>query len=805
MADIRPNEIPYYCDQIPEEYNVVGKTGMRRLDGYEKASGKAMYTRDYKFPGMLYARWFSSIHAHATIKSMDTSKAEAFPGVRYVLRYDDPHPVAGSRICPQKCYHEGEPMGAVVVADSEDIAEQAVRLIEVEWDVHDFAISFEDATAPGAPLAINPRASMINEIQDYSTNLMLGCVFFDFYPGQVLGDVEQGFAEADKIIEFSCSRQENQGHVEPHSSLCWWKDDHAETVIHSQGTSTGNSLAFIWGGNQSKVYSHPVYNGGLFGGGCMAQTYCLFGAMFLSQRLGKPIKAIMDARQSHWFSMSNDAGKMDFKVGCKNDGTITAVKMSTEFLQAMAETGMTHIIENTRIPNLLCDFKSAFVHRPYGMAFRSEQRPNTTAMSVLFGHVAAALDMDPTEVSLKNDGAHGHDTEWLRQFKLDHGFADRDSLSECVAVGREAMDWENKLHAPGAKLLSNGKYHGVGFTWTHSWSSMHEGGSVGILIRKDGSANIIGTHADIGVNAASSYCQLVAEEIGFLYKDVFFKPHVESGGFYMAVPGGGTNMCANGMALRKACKQVRDGILETATHVASQVVPTYHCDNLRITEPVFPGLNPEELDIKDSVVFEKANPDNKKTIQEVLASTSPHAWFAHDVAYDTQGPIFAWGYHSQGVMGVEEGRERISRQAHFAEVEVDTETGEIEVTKVVNVNDAGKVISPESFNGQQYGGTVMGISRGKYEEVIYDVSTGVRLNTNLLDYKYSTMRDCGPIDCHIVETNLGYGPYGAEGIAESCADVLASIIGPAVYNAIGVWLDDYPITPDKVLKALGKA
>jgi xanthine dehydrogenase molybdenum-binding subunit len=147
----------------------------------------------------------------------------------------------------------------------------------------------------------------------------------------------------------------------------------------------------------------------------------------------------------------------------------------------------------------------------------------------------------------------------------------------------------------------------------------------------------------------------------------------------------------------------------------------------------------------------------------------------------------------------------MTRQAHFVEVAVDTETGEIEVTKVVNVNDVGKAVSPESVAGQQYGGTIMGISRGKYEESIYDLSTGVKLNANLLDYKTSTIEDCGPIDTHIVETALGYGPYGLVGVGEECADLLPAAIGPAVQNAIGVWIDDYPITPAKVLKALGKA
>jgi CO/xanthine dehydrogenase Mo-binding subunit len=139
------------------------------------------------------------------------------------------------------------------------------------------------------------------------------------------------------------------------------------------------------------------------------------------------------------------------------------------------------------------------------------------------------------------------------------------------------------------------------------------------------------------------------------------------------------------------------------------------------------------------------------------------------------------------------------------EVEVDPETGEIEVTKVVNVNDVGKVINWEGCGGQQYGGTYMGVGRGRSEEVIHDPVTGVMLNGNLLEYKIATTLDIGVVDTHLVETGMGYGPYGAIGIGEDVGTVVPALLMPAVYSAIGVWIDVFPITPDRVLKALGKA
>lgn len=135
---------------------------------------------------------------------------------------------------------------------------------------------------------------------------------------------------------------------------------------------------------------------------------------------------------------------------------------------------------------------------------------------------------------------------------------------------------------------------------------------------------------------------------------------------------------------------------------------------------------------------------------------------------------------------------------------MDTETGAIEVTKVVNVNDVGKVINWEGCEGQQYGGTYMGVGRGLTEEVVHDPVTGVMLNGNLFDYKICTMLDIGPVEPVLVETGMGYGPYGVVGIGEDVATVVPALVGPAVYNAIGVWIDDFPITPDRVLRALGK-
>jgi CO/xanthine dehydrogenase Mo-binding subunit len=172
--------------------------------------------------------------------------------------------------------------------------------------------------------------------------------------------------------------------------------------------------------------------------------------------------------------------------------------------------------------------------------------------------------------------------------------------------------------------------------------------------------------------------------------------------------------------------------------------------------------------------------------------------------YSFREPFYDYSFQVQTGTYLD-ARVRMCRQAHFMEVEVDDETGEVFVTHVTNVNDVGKVFNFDGCEGQQYGGTIMALGRGHTEEIVHDPNTGVMLNGNLLNYKIPTMLDYGHIDTILVESGMGYGPYGSTGIGEDIATVVPLLIGPSIYNATGKWVEEYPATPDKVLKALGKA
>jgi CO/xanthine dehydrogenase Mo-binding subunit len=783
----------------PERLNALGKRGIRRIDGYKKASGKAIYTRDITLPGMLYAKWLRSPYPNARIITMDTSRAEALLGVRGVLRYDDLE-VMGRRVIGTYgsvedmlagySYFEGQQMGAVVAADTEEIANEALKLITVEWKIRPFVLDGEEALKPGAPLS-RPEWFKDNLSADPPS------------PAPTVlnvGDVEKGFKEADKIIEFKARRRYHGGaDAELLGGISRWEDDCLELWVHHQHAYEHKwTMHQYFGVPMNKVTVHSPYNGGMYGGwNWIPYSQIAQGvSAILARRTGRPVKWAFNRREDFVFG-SMDAQVASVKVGIKNDGLIIAIDMKSVF-ENTGNFSEEHFLENTRIPNIRSLNLTARVNKPPTIAIRCEQLPMCFAFTHVFNHVAAALNMDPTDVALKNDGAEGHGLEYLNQFKQDHGFPVKDSLKECIEKGKKAIGWKEKWHAPGAKKLPNGKLHGLGFIWDHEWDDNRGAGVAGVFIQQDGSINIVAFRADVGVNAETTYCQVVADELGVQIEDVHFRHQVD---VYLPAmtPDGSSNLTTNAYVMRKAARKAKQQLLELATSTVNIIE--------RDIPPAFPGMKPEDLDVWESQVFVKEDPSNRKSIAEVVKDMQGSMGWGLDYAAiqgTTHAPVFAWAYHRQGRYGTEPGRLRLCRQAHFCEIEVDPETGEIDVQRVVNVNDVGKALSPEAVEGQQYGGTYMGVGRNLMEEYIWDPPTGVLLNGSLLDYKWATMLDLGPIDTIIVETGMGYGPYGTCGIGEDVATITTHLLQGAVYNATGKWVDDGPITPDKVLRALGK-
>jgi CO/xanthine dehydrogenase Mo-binding subunit len=800
---------------VPEKFREVGKRGVRRIDGYRKASGKAVYTRDIQLPGMLLAKFLTSPFANARIKRMDTGRAEALPGVRSILRYDDPE-IKGKKITSTQgseeevlseyAYFQGQQLGAVVVADSEDIAAQALRLIEIEWEERPFVLDQEDALKPGAALArpqwsSAPKGTIVEDWTPSSEASNQMPVAFGFGPVLRFGDVEKGFKEADVVIEFKARRNYHGcSDAEMLSGVTRWEGECVELWLHHQHPYEHKWTMNQWFGvPMNKIKIHSPYNGAMFGGWNWIDYSMIpqYVSALMARRLGRPVKWAFNRRDDFTFGQM-DVMTSEFKVGARRDGTITAVKMKSIYANCSFE-GALHLLENTRIPNIISETVLAQVNKGPTMALRCEQSPACFCLSQIFNHVAAGLGMDPATVALMNDGVDGKDMEHLAEFKQSHGFPVRDSLRECIEAGKKAIGWNEKWHAPGARKLPNGRMHGMGFVWSQEWDDTRGAGAAGVMIQQDGSVNIISFRSDIGLNAETTYCQIVAEELGMRSEDVFFRQQDD---VYLPLmtPDGSCNLATNGYVMKKVAKLAKQKLLEIATTPSSLIE--------REIPAAFPGYKPEALDVKDSFIYVKADPSTRKSVKEVAKDLKGSVILPREYAAiqnSSHEPIFVWAYHRQGRFGLEPGRYRMCRQAHFCEIEVDTETGEIEIVKVVNANDVGKAISPEAVEGQQYGGSYMGIGRNLSEEYVWDGPTGVLLNGNLLDYKFAAIQEIGSVDTVIVETGMGYGPYGAIGVGEDVGTITSYMLHGAVYNAIGKWVDDGPITPDKILKALGKA
>jgi CO/xanthine dehydrogenase Mo-binding subunit len=758
--------------QLPQD-GFVGKRGLGRRDGYDKASGKAMYSRDIYIPGMLYSKFVESPYPHARIKSMDTSAAEALPGVRAVIRYDDEGvvwPTDSGRGGEARWYPQ--PLGAIVVADTELLVDEAIRLIHIEWEVKYFNMDWNAALEPGATILfpdVNPDNNLSREVVEQ------------------MGDVEVGMAESPNIIdvEFNVEPDAVAG-VEGGCCVAvpigndavklWPHTQQWAPLALREGPGLMNFFPWLKG---SRLFpnAHMGYNGGMFGALVPRNMDPAKCAIMAARLTGKPVKFLLDYQ--HFSQLGEHLGTYKMTIGFKDNGEVVAVKYHTIMCSAMADQ-LNKIQKSSKIKHLY--ITKTYPHTNVGgySCYKHGDAP-VSCMIEVFEQVAAALGMDPTEVAVINDGYYGDSMEYINEHvKAQQGFdPGRDSLKEILAIGKQAMDWDNKWHQPGTKKLPNGNYHGMSMLWMNSWTHTPRTGMIGLRMHHDGTCAILGQSADIGVNRDTTYALVVADELGLNYEDVYMSSW-EYSGFETIEPGGSSGMSGTLPELVRACKKLKEIILGYALkeRPGSWGAPAQ--------PPLFPDKTIDDLDIQKGMIFERANPTNKQPVR-LLASTFSDTMFAWD--------------KNPAVSGVK--TYCMGRQCYFMEVEVDPDTGGIEVEKIVVVNDAGKVVNPESFEGQQFS-VYMGLGRCKQEQIIWDPVEGVRLTDNLLNYDIAVMDDCKAMEVHQIETGLGYSAYGGFGIGESAGACGCVLTRYAVHNAIGKWVD-LKTTPDKILKALGKA
>jgi CO/xanthine dehydrogenase Mo-binding subunit len=814
--------------KVPESSESV-KRSMSRQDAHDRVSGQAAYTRDIYLPGMLYAKILTSPHAHARIVSMDTSRAEALTGVRDILKYNDPD-ISEDRgvgadisasysilTLPATSDFYQHPMGVAVVAESEDICDRALKLIKIEWEELAFILDMEEAAEPDAP-KIMPEVQRTMNFRsgNRGPNIVMT-------QDREIGDIQKGFELADKVIEYTIRRGTNSpAGVEAMACVAQWKDDFLDLWVHHQSnpqsdlsSPRGMMGMFPFGGQRqnaepafthwSKIKVTFPYQGSWFGGLAWlaySNSFIRLATVLARRAGGRPVKLLYD--ESGFYCGGDEAGTYKCKVGAKKDGTITAFHWD---MTGVRNPAVDKTYECTKIPNIRGSQVFPLSNKGFLECFR-HGAACCVPHNVMFDLVAAEFGLDPIEVALINDGCQGHDWDWITQYQKENGFPQRHSLKEVIAMGKNAIDWDRKWHAPGAKKLSNGRMHGMGFTSINEW---HWGAGMmsfvsnshACLIFLNGKVTIVGLRCDMGIDTESGYRHCVAAELGMKYEDVLIQERESDNSAYcLAQPAGSSGTVNATLQLVYAARELKKKILDTAASSMSMPMMGFMFNRAGASS-VPQRKKPEDFDIKDSMIFEKADPERKRPLSELAGGFMGGFMGANPIVAhpEINTPIQMM---SNGMMMMNQRHYVMSRQAHFIEAELDVETGMVYITNVVCVNDVGHIFNRRGCEAQQYGGAVMGLGKSATEEKVYCPKTGVGLNFDHINYHLGTMNDYPVVDCHLNESHLGYGTYGANGIGENIGASMAAITSSAIYNAVGKYILDYPITPDKVLKAIGK-
>ena len=744
------------------EFKAVGRANVPGRLSYTIATGRAKFGSDFVVPDMLHAKFLRNPHGRVKIKSMDISKAKALEGVVDILTWEDPDikNMKGARepLLTDESDTENEEIGAIVVAVTPEICDEALRLIKVDWEVFPTVVDPRDSLKPDAPFVrFNPQ----------------GVASKPF----MTGDVEAGFKAADQIVEFDWAQSLMASHIpNPNGSVAWW--DLAplgtpEPALYIEGvypTWGSFELRPMYNLTYDRLYRGTTFQGGKYCDWMLRRASLI--TPLLARRTGRPVRC-MNARQDDFYT-SNPQRYTRVKVGFKKDGTLTAVEDSTVSdsgapgKNARAPFsfggGAFSPFNTTRCINLKTETRS--VYTSSGKVTGSQTSPyDWDEMTIAYQIIAEKLGTDPTDVALKN--VHGPVSQ------TDPGIPP--SLQMCIEKGRKAMNW--KWHPAGTKKLPDGRLHGLSFRYALSPRHAKQPYTATVTIQADSKVYVPLKGPWIGVYAADACALVVAEELGAKVEDVILL--YDNKALFTPVGGGSDGTSASAWVMKEAAVACKKALLELAAQ------------NRAFVEF---KARPEDLDTKDTMVYLKSDPSKSFPFGKFIAD---EGFGDHDL--DIAATFFGRPPETTWSLG---GKVLDVMNTSFCEVAVDPETGAVEVTKYVVVCDPGKVLRMTSFEGQLHQAMFFGHGGGLSEEFIYDKPTGVKLSTNMFEYKKPTILDLGPIETHAVETRSGNACYGGTGISHCMAAPLLPVC--AVANAIGKWIAP-PVTPDKVLKALGMA
>ncbi|MGH7794457.1 MAG: xanthine dehydrogenase family protein molybdopterin-binding subunit [Candidatus Binatia bacterium] len=751
-----------------EKYSVVGKR-VQRVEGFDKVTGDSQYIADIYLPGMLVGKVLRSPFPHARIRHIDTSKAEKLPGVRAVVTAEDTIKRPwGAFFADQyilsvgKTRYVGEEVAAVAAIDA-DIAEEAIDLIDIDWEPLQGVFDAEEAMKDGAPLVHDDKPNNIAVRLDLER-----------------GNVAQAFAESDVIVEDTFTSMP-QWHcsIETIGSVAEYVTS-GKYTIHMNTQTLFNAryrIATALGVPETDVRIIQSAVGGGFGGKSCDDNNALVAAV-LAKKARKPVKLI-NTREEEFLAGCRPRVfmKINVKLGFKKDGRIRAkhIKVIADngaySAKAPAITGVAAMRHDTcyKYSDVKTEALLVYTNKIPTGAFRGFGNPSAEwAVEQAIDLGAHALGIDPIEIARMNAAETGYVSP--------HGNRVTScELKQCLDMTEKMIDWK-------AKRSNKQPNTGLGLACTvHVSGKRHfgdyDGSSATIKINEDGKALILSGEGECGQGVHTAMCQIAAEELGVPVEDVeISRADTDLTTFCLGAFASRLTY-VSGNAVKNAATNVKQQLFEQAAEMLE--------------------ANPQDLMARDGKIFVKGAEGGKSV---TVADVARARLFRHNGA-----PIVGSGsFDADSVLpdstrfGNESGAYNYGAQA--AQVHVDPETGQVKILQFVVASDCGTVIYPLGAEGQVEGGLAQGIGYALTEGL--QIDEGKPINPNFSDYRIPSMRDMPPLQHAFADSYEPTGPFGAKGLGELNMDPTAAVLSNAIFDAVGVRIKTLPITPEKILRAL---
>ena len=738
------------------EYKVVGTRPIRH-DGTDKVTGRAKYGTDFQTAGMYYGKVLRSPHAHAIIKSIDVSKALALPGVEAVITGKDmpgannPDASRGTQMASDnllartKVLYKGHPVVAVAAAN-QHVAEAALDLIKVEYEVLPAVMTVQQAMAKDAPLLHeNLTTTELGERTDKKSNVATHVQFNQ-------GDIEKGFAAADVIVELEFGNETvHQGYIEPQSASAIWNENGEVTVWTStQGAFTArDALAPLLDVPVSKIKVVPMEIGGGFGG--KIPVYLEPLAALLSKKTGRTVKMTMTRAETFESTGPTSGTTMKVKMGATHAGKITAAQADLTFEAggfpgSMVSAGAQCIFAPYDIENMQADGYDVLVNKPKVAPYRAPAAPNVAfAGEQVVDALALKLNIDPIEFRLMNAAKEG-------TRRVDGPIFPVIGHVECLEAAKDSAQYKTELKGPyQGRGIASGFWFNIGFQ-----------SSCSIAVNADGTISLVEGSTDIGGTRASIAMQ-AAEVLGIAAEDVHPTVGDTDSVGYTAMTGGSRTTFATGWAAYETAQDIKKQMIERAASIWD--------------------VSADDVEMEDGVFKHKSDGDLKLTFKELAGQLAGSGGgISSQSTVDPKGAGGAFG-------------------THVVDLEVDPETGKVTILDYTIVQDAGKAIHPSYVEGQMQGGVVQGIGWALNEEYFYD-SEGRMENSSFLDYRMPTSLDTTMINTIIVEVANPGHPYGVRGVGEVPIVPPMAAIANAITRATGLRMGRLPMSPGAILEAL---